>query len=38
MYMSRMTDIVSYPLFDNGIENDITSSIIHIIVCLFKTE
>ena len=26
------------PLFVNVIKNNITSSVIHIIVCLFKTE
>ena len=37
MYMSRWADIVFYPLFDNGIKNDITDSVTHIIVCLLKT-
>ena len=34
----RWADIVSYPLFANVIKNNITSSVIHIIVCLLKTE
>ena len=38
MYMSRWVDIVSCPLFDNGIKNDITNSVTHIIVCLLKTD
>ena len=38
MYTSRWTNIVSCPLFDNGIKNDITNSVTHIIVCLLKTD
>ena len=37
MYTSRWVDIVSCPLFDNEIKNDITNSETYIIVCLLKT-
>ena len=38
MYTSSWADIVSYQLFNNGIKNDITNSVTHIIVCLLKTD
>ena len=38
MYTSRWADIVSCLLFNNGIKNDITNSVTHIIVCLLKTD
>ena len=34
----RLEDIVSCPLIANVIKNNIISSVIHIIVCLPKTE
>ena len=38
MYTRRCADIVSYPLFDNGIKNDITKSATYIIIYLLKTD
>ena len=35
---ANWVDIVSCPLFSNVIKNNITSSVIHIIVCLLKIE
>ena len=34
----RWADIVSCPLFANVFKNNITSPVIHIVVCMLKTE